>query len=94
MTKKLYDTDLSDQEWAQLEPYFSKHRTYKWSKRELVNATLYITKTGCQWRMLPHDFPPYPTVWSFSAQWIFLKKSKEVGKLSRNAGWLSEHFLG
>ena len=54
MTKKRYDTDLSDQEWAQLEPYFSKHRTYKWSKRELVNATLYITKTGCQWRMLPH----------------------------------------
>ncbi|WP_438832051.1 transposase [Streptococcus pluranimalium] len=47
MTRKAYDTDLTDQEWAQLESYFSKHRTYKWSKRELVNATLYITKTGC-----------------------------------------------
>lgn len=65
MTRKAYDTDLTDQEWAKIEPYFSNHRTYKWSKRELVNATLYITKTGCQWRMLPHDFPPYPTVWSF-----------------------------
>ncbi|WP_438477377.1 transposase [Streptococcus pluranimalium] len=48
MIRKAYDTDLTDQEWAQLESYFSKHRTYKWSKRELVNATLYITKTGCQ----------------------------------------------
>ena len=46
MTKKLYDTDLSDQEWAQLDPYFSKHRTYKWSKRELVNATLYMAVNG------------------------------------------------
>ena len=65
MIRKTYDTDLTDQEWAKLEPYFSQHRTYKWAKRELVNATLYITKTGCKWRMLPHDFPPYPTVWSF-----------------------------
>ena len=40
-------------------------RTYKWSKRELVDAVLYFEKTGCQWRLLPHDFPPFPTVWSF-----------------------------
>ncbi|WP_267248365.1 transposase [Streptococcus sp. Marseille-Q5986] len=65
MIRKAYDTDFTDQEWAKLEPYFSQHRTYKWAKRELVNATLYITKTGCKWRMLPHDFPPSPTVWSF-----------------------------
>ncbi|WP_438833055.1 transposase [Streptococcus pluranimalium] len=73
ITRKAYDTDLTDQEWAQLESYFSKHRIYKWSKRELVNATLYITKTGCQWRILPHDFPPYPTVWSF------FRRAKESG---------------
>ncbi|WP_438478539.1 transposase [Streptococcus pluranimalium] len=73
MTRKAYDTDLTDQEWAQLESYFSKHRTYEWSKREPVNATLYITKAGCQWRMLPHDFPPYPTVWSF------FRRAKESG---------------
>ena len=73
MIRKPYDTDLTDHEWAMIEPYFSKHRTYKWSKRKLVNATLYITKTGCQWRMLPHDFPPYPTVWSF------FRRAKESG---------------
>ncbi|MDS5364329.1 hypothetical protein RLC26_07275 [Streptococcus pneumoniae] len=43
MTRKAYDTDLNDQEWAKIEPYFSKHRTYKWPKRVLVNETLYVT---------------------------------------------------
>ena len=65
MIRKAYDTDLNDQEWAKIEPYFSKHLTYKWLKRVLVNATFYVTKTGCKWRMLPHDFPLYLTVWSF-----------------------------
>ena len=37
----------------------------KHSKRKLVNAVLYVVKTGCQWRLLPHDFPPHDTVWSF-----------------------------
>ena len=36
-----------------------------WPKRELVDAVLYFVKTGCQWRHLPHDFPPYSTVHSF-----------------------------
>ncbi|TVV97033.1 transposase [Streptococcus pneumoniae] len=48
MTRKAYDTDLNDQEWAKIEPYFCKHRTYKWPKRVLVNETLYVTKIGCQ----------------------------------------------
>ena len=39
MIRKPYDTDLTDQEWAMIEPYFSKHRTYKWSKRELVKKS-------------------------------------------------------
>lgn len=65
MTKKSYPTDLTDEQWELIAPHFSKQRRYKWEKRELINAVLYITKTGCQWRMLPNDFPPYPTVWSF-----------------------------
>ena len=40
-------------------------RKYKWEKRELVDAVLYLVKTGCQWRNLPHDFPPVFTVHSF-----------------------------
>ena len=60
-----YVTDLTDSQWAMIEIQFKGMRTYKWSKRELVNAVLYFEKTGCQWRLLPNDFPPYPTVWSF-----------------------------
>ncbi|WII90760.1 transposase [Kingella negevensis] len=65
MTRKSYPTDLTDAQWQAIEPHFNQLRHYKWDKRQLVNAVLYITKTGCQWRMLPNDFPPYSTVWSF-----------------------------
>ncbi|MCG7656030.1 transposase [Wielerella bovis] len=65
MTRKPYPTDLTDAQWQAIEPCFTNCRNRKWDKRELVNAALYITKTGCQWRMLPHDFPPHDTVWSF-----------------------------
>ena len=65
MTRKSYPTDLTDAQWQAIEPHFNQLRHYKWDKRKLVNAVLYITKTGCQWRMLPNDFPPYSTVWSF-----------------------------
>jgi transposase len=60
-----YQTDLTSEQWKKIEPLFSNLREYKWLKRELVNATLYLVKTGCQWRLLPNDFPPYSTVHSF-----------------------------
>jgi putative transposase len=58
------------------------------SKRDLVNAVLYLVKTGCQWRLLPNDFPPHNTVWSFyrravqSGKWeqamdCLVKKTRE-----------------
>ena len=63
-----YSTDLTDTQWELIEEFFvtkkGKHlQTHE--KRELVNAVLYRNKTGCQWRLLPHDFPPHDTVWSF-----------------------------
>jgi putative transposase len=65
-----YPTDLTDAQWAFIEPRFIEYtgkytHTEEWSKREQVNAVLYLVKTGCQWRMLPNDFPPYSTVHSF-----------------------------
>lgn len=63
--RKPYPTDLTDSQWKEIEPLYSGMRNRKWSKRELTNAVLYIVKTGCQWRQLPHDFPPYQTVYSF-----------------------------
>ncbi len=63
--RKPYPTDLTDAQWNEIEPLYTGMRNRKWSKRELTNAVLYIVKTGCQWRNLPHDFPPYQTVYSF-----------------------------
>jgi transposase len=63
--RQTYPSDLTDAQWEQIQPRFAGMRTYKWPKRELVDAVLYFEKTGCQWRLLPHDFPPFPTVWSF-----------------------------
>jgi len=65
-----YPTDLTDSQWEAIEPRFKEingnyGKNAKWSKRLLTDAVLYITKTGCQWEMLPNDFPPYSTVWSF-----------------------------
>lgn len=63
--RQSYPSDLTDTQWAEIKPLFSGLREYKWPKRELTNAVLYFVKTGCQWRHLPHDFPPYSTVHSF-----------------------------
>ncbi|QQR53351.1 transposase [bacterium] len=63
-----YPSDVSDSEWEVIEHHFDSGNygnRKKYSKRELVNAVFYIIKTGCQWRMLPKDFPPYSTVHSF-----------------------------
>ena len=65
VNRKVYPTDLTDKQWETIEPYFKDMRTYIWSKRELTNAVLYLVDSGCKWRQLPHDFPPYSTVHSF-----------------------------
>ena len=62
LERQSYPTDLTDEQWAVIEPLFVSMREYKHSKRELTNAVLY---PGCKWRQLPHDFPPVFTVHSF-----------------------------
>lgn len=66
MERQSYTTDLSDKEWSIVEPYvpapMKGGRPPKWSRREILNAILYVLKTGCPWQLLPHDFPPYSTV--------------------------------
>lgn len=63
--RQKYKTDLTDEQWAEIEPLFVGMRTRKWEKRELVNAVFYLVDNGCKWRNLPHDSPPYSTVHSF-----------------------------
>jgi putative transposase len=63
-----YSTDLTDIQWSLIEPIFKSNKgqhLVEHSKCDLINAVLYLVKTGCQWRLLPNDFPPHATVWSF-----------------------------
>ena len=73
MNRQAYDTDLDDAEWALIEPHVppvkSGGRPADHTRREIVNAILYTLRTGCQWRMMPHDLPPWSTVYQYYWQW-------------------------
>jgi transposase len=65
---KSYPTDLSDEEWQVLEPHLPKQQTgrpRKYSQRQMLNALIYLLRTGCAWRMLPHDLPPWQAVYAY-----------------------------
>ena len=67
-TRKPYPTDLTNEQWQRLEPLLPKKtrgREPLHSRREMINALLYLARTGCQWRMLPHDLPPWEAVYAF-----------------------------
>lgn len=68
-----YPSDLSDSQWSRLEPLLpeprvvGRHRSVP--QREIANAINYRWETGCVWRMLPHDFPPWGTVYAYFRHW-------------------------
>src|SRR6516225_10801190 len=73
-TRKSYPSDVSDAEWEFLLPYLSLMREDAPQRehplRELFNAVRYVVKTGCQWRFLPHDFPPWTAVYQQARRWL------------------------
>jgi putative transposase len=73
MKRKPYPTDCSEAEWAILESRLQKASgrgaPRRVQLREVLNALRYLTRTGCQWRMLPHDFPHWETVYSYFQLW-------------------------
>lgn len=73
MERKAYPSDLRDEEWAILKAYIPEPkaggRPAKHSRREIVNAIRYVLRNGCSWRSLPHDFPPYTTVYDYFRGW-------------------------
>ena len=68
-----YASDTIDAEWAVIEPHLpppaSCGRTRETNLRDVVNAIFYIAQSGCQWRMLPKDFPPVSTVQGYFYRW-------------------------
>src|SRR3954469_23517322 len=73
MSTHHYPSDLTDEQWALIEPHLPPEpgggRPRKADLRDVLDAILYILRTGCQWRYLPGDLPPKSTVWRYFDQW-------------------------
>ncbi len=94
--RKIYPTDLSDREWTRLQSYLptpkAEGRPRTHSLRDVFDAIFYVLKSGCHWRLLPHDFPLWSTVyyhfrrfklnglWSFILKVVNAAERKRVGK--------------
>jgi len=89
MPRMTYPTDLTTQEWVKIEQlllvsYDKGGRPARYEKREILNAIFYILRTGCQWRYLPHDFPPWTAIYKQYQRWkdqgIFEKMNSDITK--------------
>lgn len=80
---KRYPGELSDKEWSLIRPIVEKThypkggRKPKYGARRMLDAIFYLLRSGCSWRLLPHDFPPWQTVYSQFVRW------KKKGLLKR-----------
>ena len=73
MARKTYKSDLTDKEWQIIKPLIPPPKPGGHPRtvdmRQVVNAIFYLLRTGCSWEMLPHDFPPYSTVYYYFRRW-------------------------
>lgn len=74
MTRKAYPSDVTDEEWAFVAPYLTLMREdapqRAYDLREVFNGVRYVVRTGCPWRSMPHDLPPWEMVYQQSQRWI------------------------
>jgi transposase len=90
----MYPSDLTDSQWAKLEPLLQeavadRHpggRPRKYPLRRVTDAVLYVVKTGCQWRQLPVDFPPWQTIYQQFRAWRLRGTWERVTKSLREQG--------
>lgn len=73
MNRKPYPSDLTDAQWQELAPLLPAAkpggRPRAVDMREIINAILYVLRSGCTWRMVPHDLPPWSTAWGYFRRW-------------------------
>ena len=90
MRTHTYPSDLSDAQWALIEPHLPVHtggRPRKTNLRDALDAIFYIQRTGCRWRDLPKDFPPKGTVWRYFHEWRHdgtLEKAQQMAAHTRS----------
>ena len=89
MARKSYPDDLTDKEWDLIKDLVTRQlsprgRKCKYPKREMLNAIFYLLRSGCSWRLLPHDFPPWKSVYAQFSRWkdkgIFMKIYERLRK--------------
>lgn len=77
-----YPSHVTDAEWRLIEPLLPlsprKRRPLKHSRRTIVNGIFYIVRSGCAWRMMPHDLPPWKTVYDYFWKW---RRSGVIGRI-------------
>jgi putative transposase len=104
-----YPSDLSDTEWALLEPLLAsserRGRPPKWSARHIADAVFYLLRSGCAWRMLPREYPPWQTVYYHFRRWridgrlrrahdrITLRRDRFAHHLPVNTVYLRHHSI-
>jgi len=68
-----YPSDITEQQWQRINTILpadkDRGRGRSTDLREVINGISYRWKTGCTWRMLPHDFPPWPTIYTYFQRW-------------------------
>ena len=73
MKRKSYPTDLTNDQWNVLDPLLPLPkpggRPRSVDLREVINGILYVLRNGCTWRAVPHDLPPWGTVWWYFREW-------------------------
>jgi len=80
-----YSSSLTDSEWKQIEPLLPSQKLFgrppRYDKRDILDALFYVVRTGCAWRLLPHDFPPwrivyyYFMIWRREGRWVKIHDS-------------------
>jgi putative transposase len=76
----MYPTDLTDSAWEVIQEIVADNRKRKYPLRTILNALLYITKAGCQWRLLPKDLPPWPICYYYFWKWRNEGKWEKLNK--------------
>jgi len=83
-----YKSDLNDEQWAVIEPLLKRSgpgRPMKFELRAVVNAILYVVRTGCQWAYLPKEYPNYHSVYYHYHQWSWDETWERVNTALREA---------
>jgi putative transposase len=72
-TREPYSSSLTNAEWQQIEPLLPAQKLFgrppRYDKRDILDALFYVVRTGCAWRLLPHDLPPWRIVYYYFMVW-------------------------